>query len=117
MDSLYSLTASCKANSVHPFAYLRDVLEQLPGIVRDHRFLPLYQEALGQFGANERCDNDEPISRKLALLKLDPLPLAQMMRDGTPLALELTQQLDRFLPNNWLKDHPDARLEINRRSA
>ena len=87
-------------------------LEQLPRIVRDRRFLALYQEALGQLGANEKCDSDERISRKLPLLKHDPLPLAQMMRDGTPLGFELTQQLDRFLPNNWLKDHPDASLEI-----
>jgi len=114
---LYSMTASCKANSVHPFAYLRDVLEQLPRIVRDRRFLPLYQEALGHRGPNDRCEDDERISKKLALLKHDPLPFAQIIRDGKPLAIELFDRLSRFLPNNWLEDHPDARLEINRRSA
>ena len=98
----------CKANSVHPFAYLGDVLEQFPCIVRDRCFLPLDQEALRQLGANERCYDDPRISKKLALLKHYTFPLAQMLRDGQPLAAELAQRLTRFLPNNWLEDHPDA---------
>ncbi len=111
------MTASCKANSVHPFAYLRDVLEQLPCVVRDRLFLPLYQEAVRQQGTTETCENDDRISTILATLKHDALPLAQMIRDEEPLAAELADQLNRFLPNNWLKDHPDAKLEINRRST
>ncbi len=86
-------------------------------MVRDRRFLPLYQEALGQLGPSDGGDDVERISKKLAELKHDALPLAQMIRDGKPLAVELAHRLSRCLPNNWLENHPDARLEINRRSA
>ena len=42
---LYSLTASAKANRVHPYFYLRDVFDRLPEVIHDPLILPHLQAA------------------------------------------------------------------------
>ena len=38
------------------------------------------------------------------------------MRDDARLEAELVARLNALLPDRWLKEHPEAYLEINRRT-
>lgn len=117
---LYSLVASAKANRVHPYFYLEDVYRRLPLIRQRESLLPLLRDACKQV---ELDDGTRPCLEQmdgaldyLRILKDHPHPLIEAMRDDSHLDPRIVASLNGMLPDRWLADHPDARLEINRRT-
>ena len=117
---LYSLVASCKANRVHPYAYLKDVYERLPKIREHASMLPLFRKAcaevrfadgsrpnLGVFPSSLDC---------LRVLKNHPRPLIELMRTPSQLDRSIVDELTALLPDRWHATHPEFHLEINRKT-
>ena len=117
---LYSLVASCKANRVHPYHFLEDVYRRLPLIREDASLLPVLQEACERIvftdGTRPNVDNMSCALDYLRVLKDHPRPLIELFRVDTILNESVRSALDDLLPDHWLAAHPDARLEINRRT-
>lgn len=117
---LYSLVCSAKANRVHPYFYLEDVYRRLPMIRQQESLLPVLKDACTQVeladGTRPRLElMDSPLDY-LRVLKDHPRPLIERMRDDSQLAPTLVAELDALLPDRWLAEHPEAYLEINRRT-
>jgi hypothetical protein len=117
---LYSLVASAKANRVHPYFYLEDVYQRLPLIRHHGALLPLLREACGRV---ELADGTRPCVERmespldyLRVLKDHPRPLIEVLRADARLDAGLVSELNALLPDRWLAEHPEARLEINRRT-
>jgi len=114
---LYSLTASAKANRVHPYFYLRDVFDRLPEVIHDPLILPHLQAAC------EAAPLSDP--QKLALLgcrrapqyldllRCHPRVLAERFLQNQ-IEPEVVAAFTELLPDRWLAAHPEYRLEINR---
>jgi hypothetical protein len=114
---LYSLTGSAKANQVHPFFYIRDVLDRIPGIVHDPRLLPHLVAACeqapltdAQRGQLQRCERP---TEYLDILRCHPRALAESFLNQT-IETELVEALTTLLPDRWLATHEEYRLQINR---
>ena len=58
---------------------------------------------------------DSPLDY-LRILKEYSRPLIERMRNDSQLDPTLVAELNALLPDRWLGEHPDARLEINRRT-
>jgi hypothetical protein len=116
---LYSLVASCKANRVHPHAYLEDLYRRLPKIREHESLLPVLRAACEQVeladGTRPDVDSMSNPLDYLRILKDHPRPLIELLRDDGRLDVEVRDELNRLLPDRWLANHPAARLEINRR--
>ena len=117
---LYSLVCSAKANRVHPYFYLEDVYRRLPKIREHESLLPVLKDACGQVelpdGTRPRLElMDSPLDY-LRILKDHPRPLIERMREDAQLDPLLIAELDALLPDRWLSEHPEAYLEINRRT-
>jgi len=117
---LYSLVCSAKANRVHPYFYLEDVYRRLPKIRQHESLLPILRDACGKIelpnGTRPRLElMDSPLDY-LRLLKDHPRPLIEHMRDDSRLDPALATDLNALLPDRWLAEHPEAYLEINRRT-
>lgn len=117
---LYSLVCSAKANRVHPYFYLEDVYRRLPKIRQHESLLPMLKDACGQVeladGTRPRLElMDSPLDY-LRILKDHPRPLIERMRDDSQLDPALVAELNDLLPDRWLAEHPEAHLEINRRT-
>jgi transposase len=117
---LYSLVASAKANRIHPYFYLEDVYQRLP-LIREHEALrPLLRQACGQVeladGLHPRMELLETPLDYLRVLKDHPRPLIELLRDDSQLDAVLVAKLNALLPDHWLAEHPESRLEINRRT-
>jgi len=114
---LYSLTGSAKRNRVHPFFYLRDVLERLPAIVRDPRLLPLLREACRVAPLTEehraRLPGCQRPSQYLDILRCHTRSLADFF-SRNEVEQDIVAALSELLPDRWLAAHPEHRLEINR---
>jgi transposase len=114
---LYSLTASAKANQVHPFFYVRDVFDRIPEVVHDRRLLrhlvaacehaPLTEAQRGQLQSCERPTD------YLDILRCHPRALAEEFLNQH-IEAELVEALTALLPDRWLATHEEYRLEINR---
>jgi hypothetical protein len=117
---LYSLVASCKANRVHPYHYLEDVYRRLPVIREEVSLLPLLQKACQGVvftdGTRPHLETMSCPLDYLRVLKEYPRPLIELLRDDTCLDESVRNALDDLLPDHWLAAHPEARLEINRRT-
>jgi transposase len=117
---LYSLTASAKANRVHPFFYVRDVFDHIPEIIHDGRLLPhlaaACQEAPLTPQQRDRFDSCERPSEYLDILRCHPRVLAERFLRGE-IETELVEALTLLLPDRWLESHQKYRLEINRPSG
>jgi len=117
---LYSLVCSAKANRVHPYFYLEDVYRRLPKIREHGSLLPVLKDACRQVelpdGTRPRLELlDSPLDY-LRILKDHPRPLIERMRMDSQLDPELVADLNALLPDHWLGEHLNARLEINRRT-
>jgi len=117
---LYSLVCSAKANRVHPYFYLEDVYRRLPQIRQHESLLPPLRDACGQVeladGTRPRLELiDSPLDH-LRILKDHPRPLIERMREDSQIDPTLVAKLNDLLPDRWLAQHPDAHLEINRRT-
>jgi len=117
---LYSLVASSKANRVHPYHYLKDVYERLP-VVREHAsLLPLLQEACAEVcfrdGTRPNLTVLETPLDCLRVLKDNPRPLIEVMRDPSRLDATIVDELTSLLPDRWHDAHPEYHLEINRKT-
>ncbi len=116
---LYTLVASCKANRVHPYHYLEDVYRRLPAIREHESLLPLLREACEQVvlvdGTRPNIDSMSRPLDYLRVLKDYARPLIELFRDDTRVDPQVREELDMLLPNHWLTENPEARLEINRR--
>lgn len=117
---LYSLVASSKANRVHPYHYLEDVYRRLPLIREDASLLPVLQEACAGVvltdGTRPNLESMSCALDYLRVLKDHPRPLIELLGDDTRLDESFRSALDELLPDRWLAAHPEARLEINRRT-
>ena len=117
---LYSLVCSAKANRVHPYFYLEDVYRRLPQIRQHESLLPPLRDACGQVeladGTRPRLELiDSPLDH-LRILKDHPRPLIERMREDSQIDPTLVAKLNDLLPDRWLAQHPDAHLEISRRT-
>lgn len=117
---LYSLVCSAKANRVHPYFYLEDIYRRLPKIRQHESLLPVLRDACGQVelpgGARPRLERlDSPLDY-LRILKDHPRPLIERLRADSQLDPALVAELNALLPDRWLSEHPEAFLEINRRT-
>jgi len=117
---LYSLVASSKANRVHPYHYLNDVYERLP-LVRQHpSLLPLLQEACADVrfrdGTYPNVARLQTPLDCLRVLKDNPRPLIELMRDSSRLDASIVDELTALLPDRWHDAHPEYHLEINRKT-
>jgi transposase len=115
--TLYSLTGSAKRNRVHPFFYLRDVLERLPAIVHDPRLLPLLKETCRTAPLTEeqrtRLPGCERPGQYLDILRCHTRSLADVFLRNE-LEQDMLAALSDLLPDRWIVAHPEHRLEINR---
>lgn len=117
---MYSLVCSAKANRVHPYFYLEDIYRRLPKIRQHESLLPVLRDACGQVelpgGARPRLELlDSPLDC-LRILKDHPRPLIERLRADSQLDPALVAELNALLPDRWLSEHPEAFLEINRRT-
>ena len=117
---LYSLVASSKANRVHPYHYLNDVYERLPRIRQHASLLPLLRDACAEA---RLLDGERPNLATLRtpldclrVLKDDPRPLIEIMRDPSRWEPSIVEELTALLPDRWRDAHPDCHLEINRKT-
>ena len=114
---LYSLTGSAKRNRVHPFFYLRDVLERLPAIMHDPRLLPLLKETCHTAPLTEeqraRLPSCERPSQYLDILRCHTRSLADTFLHDK-IEKDVVAALSELLPDRWIATHPEHRLEINR---
>jgi len=117
---LYSLTASAKANRAHPFFYLRDVLDRIPEIVHDRRLLPHLEAACHEARLTDDQRRQLLHCRRpaqyLEILRLYPRVLANRFLEDH-VEKDLVERLDALLPDRWIAEHPEHRLEINRRTG
>lgn len=117
---LYSLVASCKANRVHPYHYLKDVYERLPLVREQAALLPLLQEACAEVRFRDGTRPDVSSLPKaldcLRLLKDHPRPLIEVMRDPSRMDTTVVDELTALLPDRWHQAHPEHHLEINRKT-
>lgn len=117
---LYTLVASAKANRIHPYFYLEDIYRRLPAIRQHESLLPLLREACGEVefadGTRPRLEHLESPLDYLRVLKDHPRPLIDLLRDDAHRDASLVTELNALLPDRWLAEHPEARLEINRRT-
>jgi hypothetical protein len=114
---LYSLTASAKANRAHPFFYVRNVLDRIPEIVHDRRLLPHLEAACEEAPLTEperlRLLHCRRPAQYLDLLRSHPRALADRFLRGE-VESDLVEALTSLVPDRWIAEHPDYRLEINR---
>ena len=117
---LYSLVCSAKANRVHPYFYLEDVYRRLPMIRQQESLLPVLRDACRQVelpdGTRPRLELMDNSLDYLRILKDHPRPLIECMRQDSQLDPTLIAELNTLLPDRWLAEHPEAYLEINRRT-
>ncbi|MFN2110964.1 MAG: IS66 family transposase [Anaerolineae bacterium] len=117
---LYSLVASCKANRVHPYHYLKDVYERLPMVRQHPSLLPWLQEACADvIYPDGRSPNPAHLQTAigcLRVLKDHPRPLIELMRDPSRLDGDIVVELTELLPDRWHDAHEQFHLEINRKT-
>jgi hypothetical protein len=117
---LYSLVASSKANRVHPYHYLKDVYERLPMVRQHPSLLPLLRDACSAVclrdGTHPNAENLKTPLDCLRILKNDPRPLIEVMRDASRLDAGIVDELTALLPDRWHDAHPEYHLEINRKT-
>ncbi len=117
---LYSLVASCKANRVHPYHYLKDVYERLPVIREKASLLPLLQTACAEVRFADGTRPNLAALRSsldcLRVLKDHPRPLIGLMGDPSQLEPWIVDELNALLPDRWHNAHPKCHLEINRKT-
>lgn len=117
---LFSLVASAKANRVHPYDYLVDVYRRLPPVREHSSLLPLLRQACGNVrfddGSRPKLQDHRSPLDYLRVLKDNPRPLIELMRDESRFEPALINELNALLPHHWLASHPESYLEINRRT-
>jgi hypothetical protein len=89
-------------------------------IRQQESLLPVLRDACRQVeladGTRPRLElMDSPLDY-LRILKDHPRPLIECMRQDSQLDPTLVAELNALLPDRWLAEHPEAYLEINRRT-
>jgi len=114
---LYSLTGSAKANQAHPYFYVRDVLDGIPEILHDSRVVGHLQAACeaAPLSDGERLQllSQPRLASYLDVLRCHPRVLADLFLQER-IEADIVEALEALLPDRWLADHPEHRLEINR---